>query len=68
MKKNEVVNFSIRISPELHNEIKKEAKEINSSINSMILFLIKLGLKVYKGNISIQIQSVCRKVCKLNQL
>ena len=50
----EIKQITVRISDDLFNEIKKEADQIGSSCNSLMMVLMKLGLKVYNGKVTIQ--------------
>ena len=55
-RERDILSFSIRISDNLHGEIKQEAEQINSSLNSFMMVLLKLGLKTYQGKIIVQVE------------
>ena len=48
-------NFTLRIPDEMHGEIQKMSEGINCSTHAMIMFLIKLGLKVYGADTTIRL-------------
>lgn len=49
-----VRQMTLRISNNLFEETQQEADAIGSSQNSFICMMIKLGLKVYNGQVVIQ--------------
>lgn len=48
-------NITLRVTDELHAQIQEMSEEINCSAHSMILFLIKLGMKVYAADATIHL-------------
>lgn len=54
---DEIKQITIRIPENFFNEIKEEADLIGSSCNSLMMILLKFGLRVYNSEISIQQKS-----------
>lgn len=54
----EVKQITLRLPKELYNDLARRGDEINCSANSMIMFLVKLGLKIYDA------ETVNQIVCK----
>ena len=50
----EIKQITVRIPEKFFDEIKEEADPIGSSCNSLMMVLMNLGLKVYKGDVVIQ--------------
>lgn len=56
MEREQTTTTSIRIPTELNERIKRKAAEIGASQNSIMMVLLDLGLKIYEGEFTIQIQ------------
>lgn len=45
-------NFSLRLPDEMYDDLAAKGEEINCSMHSMIMFMIKLGTKVYESSMN----------------
>lgn len=52
-----ITTTSLRIPTELNERIKRKATEIGASQNSMMMVLLDLGLKLYEGQFTVQVQN-----------
>ena len=53
--KSEIVTTSIRMSEELSNEIQALCNAGGGSRNTMMIVLMQLGLQIFKGNFSVNL-------------
>ena len=54
---HDIKQITMRIPEKFLEEIKEEADQIGSSCNSLMMVLLKLGLKDYNGEVIIQQKS-----------
>lgn len=54
---HDIKQITMRIPEKFLEEIKEEADQIGSSCNSLMMVLLKLGLKAYNGEVIIQQKS-----------